>query len=149
MSGASASARPLQGSMTIDWNTGDCFVVAKDGRRYSLAEIEAIERAASSGDAAAAAALAALDQTPEDEQVRDLVDDLEAMARTMHDCPMCREERARTGKDPEIIASWIAGVDPPLEELIAAGRRQLRDEERRANPHWWQGRGRRRRRGRR
>jgi len=99
-----AGTRPLQATMTIDWKTGECFVVAKNGRRYSLAEVEAIERAASRGDRAAAAALAAIDHTPggtpsdqpvgehegdhegedEGEHVSDVVNDLVARPHAGH-----------------------------------------------------------------
>jgi len=144
---------PISASMTIDWITGECFLVAKDGRRYSLAQLEAAERAASSGDAEAAALLAALDHTPEAATAaaphKEMTpDDYRRITlQSVHDCPLCAEERARTGKDPEALMSWTAGIDPPLEDLLADLRRDARDAERRRDPHWWQGR--RTRRGRR
>jgi hypothetical protein len=116
--------QPITYNIMIDTRTGQPVAMSRNGRAYSMKEVAALHEAAERGDADAAASLSALDHTGM------------SMEEIAHDCPECRAERERTGRAPEPIVSWTAGIDPPLE---AAAR----------DPNWWHGRRRGRQRGRR
>jgi hypothetical protein len=128
---------PLSASLTIDWTTGECFLVAKDGTRYSLSDYEAATRGAARGDAAAQATLRALDHSlrPDATACAEPVRSDDVVAHALADCPDCAAERAaagdaahaRTAGDRESLA-WTAGLDPPLELLLTnpGGRRRTR-----------------------
>lgn len=116
---------PLTASLTIDWTTGECFLVARDGRRYSLSEYEAATRGAARGDIDAQSTLRALDHSlkPDASACAEPVGSHDVVAHALADCPDCAAERAAT----ESLA-WTAGLDPPLEVLLTdpGGRRRPR-----------------------
>lgn len=111
---------PVTYNLVMDDLTGKIVALGRNGRMYSADEIVKAEEAAKRGDADAIATMTALDHTGM------------SMEELMHDCPLCREERDRTGHDPEPIFSWNAATDPPFEEVSR-------------EPNWWMGRKRRRR----
>jgi hypothetical protein len=113
---------PLSASLTIDWTTGECFLVAKDGSRYSLSDYEAATHGAARGDATAQATLRALDHSlkPDAPACADPVHSHDVVAHALADCPDCAAERDSL--------AWTAGLDPPLEVLLTnpGGRRRSR-----------------------
>lgn len=122
---------PVTYNLVMDERTGEVVALGRNGRTYSMDDIVKAEKAAKAGDADAMATMTALDHTGM------------SMEDLMHDCPLCREERDRTGESPEPIFSWTAGIDPPIEELALAAERRLGRE-----PNWWMGRRKQRRRAR-
>jgi hypothetical protein len=116
-------------NLILDDLTGEVAIVGKNGRSYRFDEIAAAEEAAERGDVDAAATLAAVDHG-RDDRGRPITDPREharaMLEQMMHDCPLCRDERARTGRPPEVIASGFVDADE--------------------DPAWWHGRRSRRRR---
>ncbi|HUQ04901.1 MAG TPA: hypothetical protein VM261_20505 [Kofleriaceae bacterium] len=88
----------------MDRNTGEAWIQARDGTKYSLEEVEAIEARAKRGDAAAASILESLDVTGM------------TPGQYLHDCPECRAAMA-FGEVPEIY-----GPDE-IAAILEAGRR--------------------------
>ena len=92
-------------SLDLDMETGAVMAVGKDGRRYTLEQIDAAERAARRGDAASAAMLRAIDHGLDADG--DRLGPVEVKARfeqLVHDCPECQAARAR-GEQP---ITWAA-----------------------------------------
>lgn len=78
-------------NVQADLTTGDLHVVGKNGRRYSLDELEAAEASARRGDRAAQELLCQVDLSRDDDG-RALVehDAVAAAQRALQDCAECR-----------------------------------------------------------
>jgi hypothetical protein len=105
--------------LVIDRNTGEARIQARGGATYSMEEVEAIERRAKAGDAAATAIIESLDVTGV------------TPAQMMHDCPECRAAMA-FGEEPmifgpdEIDAMTPRAAARPLGALPRTGRPVMR-----------------------
>jgi hypothetical protein len=111
---------PITYNLVFDWERLEFAALGRNGRLYSTKEIEEAQAAAERGDEDAMATMAVLDHTGVSQE------------EMMASCPCCREETERTGKAPEVLASWDSRTDPPFEEVSR-------------DPSWWMGRKRRRR----
>ena len=80
-------------NLDLDMITGRVLAIGKDGRRYTIEELDAAERAARAGDPAARATLDAVDHGMGGPLTREAAEAL--LAKTMHDCPECQAARAR------------------------------------------------------
>ncbi|HVV83132.1 MAG TPA: hypothetical protein VHE35_08625 [Kofleriaceae bacterium] len=82
-------------NLEIDFQAGTTVAIARDGRRYTMLEIQAAERHARRGDEAAKALLASVDIGVDEDGRRLSPEELRDVFRqTVHDCPECRAAHA-------------------------------------------------------
>ncbi len=100
-------------SLDLDLATGAVVAVGTDGRRYRLEEVEAADRAARRGDAAAAATLRAVDHGVDADGAALAPHGIrQRFEQIIHDCPDCQAALARG----EVPITWTAsdGTPPPF-----------------------------------
>ncbi len=98
--GAMAPVMPTY-SIVTDLNTGTTLAVGKDGRTYTMDEIDAAERRAKGGDPAARALLVNVDHGVDERGRRLSQAQVKArLAQMIHDCPECQAARAHAEQPP-------------------------------------------------
>lgn len=124
-------------NLVTDLETATSFALGKGGRRYTMQEIDAAERAAAGGDPAAAALLLDVDHGVDDQGARLSFE--QVMARheqLIHDCPECQAARAR-GEQPirwrpdDVLERMAHGWDQRPPPTNSHARRRQRERLRR------------------